>query len=147
MNKVELDIFFLGVAKQFSTRSRDTSTKVGAVIVDRHQNLRSEGWNGFPRKVDDSVIERYSRPIKYLWTEHAERNAIYSAARAGVALDGCTIYCTHAPCADCARAVIQAGIARFVYPFQTVLPTYVESTKVAFQMLDESKVEVTGIKL
>lgn len=93
--------------------SKDRSTKVGAVIVSpRSQTGVSDGWNGFPRGVDDDVEKRHQRPEKYLFTEHAERNAIYNAARLGHATEGCTIYCTLPPCADCARAIIQAGITR-----------------------------------
>ena len=48
------------------------------------------------------------RPTKYLWIEHAERNAICNAARAGTATEGCTIFVEIMPCMDCARAVVQA---------------------------------------
>ena len=48
------------------------------------------------------------------WTEHAERNAIYNAARLGISLAGCTCYVNWFPCIDCARAIIQAGIVRLV---------------------------------
>jgi dCMP deaminase len=50
------------------------------------------------------------RPTKYLWIEHAERNAICNAARAGTATEGCTLYVELMPCMDCARAIVQAGI-------------------------------------
>ena len=51
---------------------------------------------------------------KYLWIEHAERNAICNAARAGTATEACTIYVEIMPCMDCARAVVQAGITQVV---------------------------------
>jgi len=57
------------------------------------------------------VPERLARPAKYLWIEHAERNAICNAARCGTPLEGCTIYVEIMPCMDCARAIVQAGIA------------------------------------
>lgn len=90
--------------------SKDPSTKVGAVIVDNEHNVRSIGYNGFPRDVNDDNEERWERPEKYLWTEHAERNAIYAAARHGTPIENCVIYLAWYPCADCARAIIQAGI-------------------------------------
>jgi dCMP deaminase len=49
-----------------------------------------------------------------LWIEHAERNAIYNAARAGTGLEGCTLYAGLTPCMDCARAIVQAGIVEVV---------------------------------
>ena len=58
--------------------------------------------------------ERLERPAKYLWIEHAERNAICNAARAGTATEGCTIYVEIMPCMDCARAIVQAGICQVV---------------------------------
>ncbi|MEK7754711.1 MAG: deaminase, partial [Acidobacteriota bacterium] len=58
--------------------------------------------------------ERLERPTKYLWMEHAERNGIYNAARAGTATQSCTIYVEIMPCMDCARAIVQAGIVEVV---------------------------------
>jgi len=74
------------------------------------------GYNGFPRGVNDDVQDRHERPRKYLFTEHGERNAIYSAALNGVSLKGATIYLSGGglPCADCGRAIIQAGIVAVV---------------------------------
>jgi len=53
-------------------------------------------------------------------SEHAERNAIAWSARTGVALEGAQIHCTHAPCLDCARAIINAGIecVSYVIPYR-----------------------------
>ena len=108
------DVRFLRLALEVSTWSKDRSTQVGAVIVGEDRSPGPYGYNGFPRFIDDEKEERHSRPSKYDWTEHAERNAIYNAARMGVALKGSTIYVTHVPCADCARAIIQVGITRVV---------------------------------
>ena len=108
------DVRFLRLALEVSTWSKDRSTQVGAVIVGEDRSPGPYGYNGFPRFIDDEKEERHSRPTKYDWTEHAERNAIYNAARMGVALKGSTIYVTHVPCIDCARAIIQVGITRVV---------------------------------
>ncbi len=112
MNK--WDVRFLRLALEVSTWSKDRSTQVGAVIVGEDRTPGPYGYNGFPRFINDEKEERHSRPTKYDWTEHAERNAIYNAARMGVALKGSTMYVTHVPCADCARAIIQVGITRVV---------------------------------
>ena len=58
--------------------------------------------------------ERYERSQKLLFTEHSERNAIYTAAKRGVPLQGCRIYLEWYPCADCMRAIIQSGIVEIV---------------------------------
>src|SRR5215470_5170402 len=99
---------FLALARHISEWSKDPSTKVGCVIVASTNEVRALGYNGFPRNFDDSP-SRLERPHKYLWTEHAERNAIYAAARAGVPLEGCRMYLSWFPCVDCARAAVQVG--------------------------------------
>jgi dCMP deaminase len=64
--------------------------------------------------IRDDVPERFERPTKYHWMEHAERNAICNAARCGTPLEGCTIYVEIMPCMDCGRAIVQAGIREVV---------------------------------
>jgi len=106
------DDYFFNICKAVSAKSKDKNTQVGCVIVGLHKEVRSTGFNGIPIGVqdDDRVAERYERPEKYAWAEHSERNAIYLAARNGVPLEGCSIYVTWMPCAECARAIIQSGI-------------------------------------
>lgn len=98
---------FLNLAHEVASWSKDESSKVGAVIVDEKGRPKSFGFNGFPMGVNDDVKERHERPEKYLWFEHAERNAIYLAKQN---LDDCILFVTHFTCPDCARAVIQSGI-------------------------------------
>lgn len=105
---------FLRLAHEIATWSKDRSTQVGAVIVQADRSPGPYGYNGFPREIDDEAEERHTRPGKYKWTEHAERNAIFNGARMGLALKGCTIYVTHMPCPDCTRAIVQVGISRVV---------------------------------
>jgi dCMP deaminase len=73
------------------------------------------GWDEYYLSICKVVASRSKDPnTKYLWMEHAERNAICNAARAGTATEGCTIYVEIMPCMDCARAIVQAGIAEVV---------------------------------
>jgi dCMP deaminase len=112
------ETYFSKMLDVVRSKSKDTSTQVGCIIVGKDNEVRSTGYNGFPRGVNDdimSVPERYARPEKYKWFEHAERNAIYNAARIGTATDGCRVYVTGIPCMDCARAIIQAGIIEVAY--------------------------------
>src|SRR6266581_3511885 len=97
------DTRFMVLARHIALWSKDPSRRVGCVIVGPNNEVRATGFNGFPRGVDDTKVERYDRPIKYLWTEHAERNAIYNAVRSGTPLDGCRMYLPWFPCMDCAR--------------------------------------------
>lgn len=105
---------FVDLARFVAGWSKDRSRKIGAVIVGLNREILSVGYNGFPIGVNDDVEERHQRPAKYAWTEHAERNAIYNAARTGVKLEGATIYLPWYPCIDCARAIIQVGIDEVV---------------------------------
>jgi dCMP deaminase len=108
------DEYYLNVCKVISTRSKDPNTQIGCVVVGPAHEIRSTGYNSFPRGIRDTMPERLERPAKYLWMEHAERNAICNAARAGTATEGCTIYVEIMPCMDCARAIVQAGISEVV---------------------------------
>lgn len=102
---------FLKLAHEVGSWSKDTRWHVGSVIIGKHRKPVSFGYNGPPRGVDDNVAERYEQPLKSYFFEHAERNAIYNSDND---LEGCTIYVTHYPCPDCARAMIQNQITRVV---------------------------------
>jgi len=104
------DDYFFEIVDVICKKSKDRSVKIGAVIVGPDHEIRSTGYNGFPRGINDDVEERHCRPTKYLWSEHAERNAIYNAARMGTCLNDCEIYINWIPCNDCMRAIIQSGI-------------------------------------
>jgi dCMP deaminase len=140
MNEKERKYFDMAkfVANNFS---KDESTKVGCLILDPETyQVLSTGYNGFPRKVEETE-ERKVRPEKYFWVEHAERNAIYAAAKHGIKLDGATAYCTLFPCAECARAMIQAGIKKIIAA-PADHPNFKESFERSKQMLAEAGVEV-----
>ena len=107
---------YLPVAISIAQLSKDISTKAGAVILGPDKEVRSIGYNGAPRGCKADEDHRSERPEKLFWFEHAERNAIYNAARVGTPLAGSTMVCTHYPCMDCARAIIQAGIRKVVVP-------------------------------
>lgn len=104
--------YFMTLALVASLKSKDSSTQVGAVIVDnRTRKVISAGYNGFPRYVDDDEIPQ-TRPEKYFYVVHAELNAILHAERQ---LSDCSLYVTSFPCSECMKAVIQTGIKRVVY--------------------------------
>lgn len=104
--------YFMGFARHAATASKD-STKVGAALVGPDGEVRLTSYNGPPRGVRD-LPERFVRPEKYLWASHSERNLIAFAARNGISTDQCDMYVTHAPCGECMKSIIQAGI-RCVY--------------------------------
>lgn len=140
--KDKWDIYFLDLAKRTALQSKDRSTKLGAVVVGPDREVRATGYNGFPRGIDDEAPERHERPLKYRFTEHAERNAVFNAARVGVSLKGCVLYCAWPPCCDCARAIIQAGIVEVVVESMTVPDRWAEDMTHARVMLSEAGVRI-----
>jgi dCMP deaminase len=120
MNEIkrpDWDQLYLTMCYLISMRSKDLSTHVGSVIVDSDNVLVSTGYNSLPRGIEsDTDLKRLSRDggEKYYWIEHAERNAIYNAARRGTQLKGCKLYVPWTPCTDCARAIIQTGISEVI---------------------------------
>lgn len=139
------------MARFVSTKSKDPSTKVGAVVVGSAKQVLSIGYNGFPRGVVDEIPSRWERPGKYLRVSHAEENCVFNAARSGISLEGATMYMQFAPgpCAACARAIIQAGIARVVVdgssPFPGKGSQWEESIAISLEMLNEAGVELLNI--
>jgi dCMP deaminase len=130
---------YIQMAGLVASWSKDPSTKVGCILVNpESQVVVSTGFNGMPRGIEEYNVveeaghhgrpfmqadglhkERWARPEKYQWVEHAERNAIYNAARFGQPTLGCIAYMNFDPsciCTSCARAMIQAGIVEIVGP-------------------------------
>lgn len=109
------DEYFINIAEQVKLKSKDINTQIGVVVVGKDNEIVSTGYNSFPRGINDDIDERQERPEKYFWFEHAERNAIYNAARIGVSTLGTTMYMTCGmSCSDCARAIINSGISKIV---------------------------------
>lgn len=137
---------FMEVAFLVAGWSKDPSTKTGAVVVGPDREIRATGYNGLVRGVDDSVSERMERPTKYDFFEHAERNAIYNACLTGTSLKGCVMYATHAPCTDCARAIIQSGIKmvvtnKIIIDESTPKGTWRDKLDFSKQMFEEAGVD------
>lgn len=140
------DQFFLGHAKAYAARSKDPSTQIGAVIVGPSREIRAGGYNGLPRGVRDT-LDRYQRPRKYSFFEHAERNAIFNAARIGTPTEGCWIYISGPmpPCSNCARAIIQSGIKYVVCESIHYIDRWKEEGLVAMALFLETGIEIREV--
>lgn len=138
------DIRFMGIADLVAGWSKDPSTKVGCVIVDRERHVVATGYNGFPRGVDDSDARLNDRPVKYLMVQHAEANAILQAV---ADMRGATAYVTHRPCAGCSGMLIQSGITRIVTrrPADGFAERFADSFAAADAMLREAGVTIDYI--
>lgn len=103
--------YFREIALRAASRSKDPSTNVGAVLVDKNKSIIETGYNGFPPGITDTR-ERWTRPTKYDYVVHAEQNAIARAAKAGKSVDGADLYVTHFPCKECAKIILASGVRR-----------------------------------
>jgi len=109
------DQYFITIAYLISMKSKDPSTRVGAVIVGEDNEIISTGYNGLPRNINDK-FERYNnKEYKYLSSNHAEENAILHCAKNGIKTKNCRIYTPWIPCSRCSKSIIQVGIKEVIY--------------------------------
>lgn len=134
---------FLNLAKHISQWSKDPSTKVGCVVVGPDREIRSTGFNGLPRGIEDNDERLNNREIKYPLICHAEENAIMHAARIGISLKDCTAYVTWPPCTRCARSLVQAGVSTIIYPKNIEIPDrWMDDFNLSLNMLKEAKINI-----
>lgn len=100
--------YFIGLAHAVSMRSHDIQTKHGCVITDQNNRILGVGYNGFPKGLDDGKLPN-SRPDKYPWMIHAERNALSNCI---IRPDNGIAYVTGQSCNDCIMALWQEGITK-----------------------------------
>ena len=108
----EWDEYFMNIAEAVSAKSKDPSSKMGCVIVDKNKRVVSLGYNGMIQGADESKMTLSERPMKYYFVIHSEMNAVLFSHQD---LTGCTIYNRVATCENCLKYCLQAGIKRFVY--------------------------------
>lgn len=106
------DVFFMRMSYEYSAKSKDPSTKFGAVCV-RGKRPILFGYNGLPSKVEDWP-ERLNSELKYKMTVHAESNVIACAAKFGISTDQTTLYIPACPCPTCAGLIMNAGITELI---------------------------------
>jgi dCMP deaminase len=137
------DLRFMNLAKETASWSKDLRTKVGSVIV-RDKNPISLGFNGLPVNCNDEIKERFESPQKYMWTIHSEANSLVQAAKHGVKTEGCAMYVTLFPCANCAGLIVNGGIKKLVCENKPNLndERWGENWKTSLIIFEEGGVEV-----
>jgi dCMP deaminase len=105
-------LYFMDMAFTASKRSLDKRTKHGCVIVSHRGGVISTGYNSPPAGCDETIIPS-DAPDKYLFYEHAERNAIFYAS--SHAFIDSIFYVTGLPCMDCLRAILGVGASELIY--------------------------------
>lgn len=139
MNRPSWIQYFLGLASVVSLRSHDAQTQHGCVITDKNNRILGVGYNGFPKGLDDSLLPN-TRPDKYPWMIHAERNALSNCV---IRPDNGIAYVTGQCCNDCVMALWQEGIKQ----------VYMANTHGTFLFDEESKkrfdlfIKMSGIKI
>lgn len=124
MNK---DIYFLEICNTISKMSSCLSKQVGAILV-RDNMIISTGYNGTPKGVlncNEGGCKRCLDRKNNIISEgeklndciclHAEENCIIQAAYNGISTKDSILYCTHEPCSECLKLLINAGISIIKY--------------------------------
>lgn len=111
----------MDVAARFAQLSHAERLKVGAIIV-KDNRIISIGYNGMPAGWDNQCEEHYDCSITgtpFVASKpevlHAETNAIAKVAQSAESCDNAAIFCTHEPCLECAKLIMQSGIKSVFY--------------------------------
>ena len=108
----QFDLSYLKMAQVWSENSYCVRRKVGALIV-KDKMIISDGYNGTPSGFENVCENELGQTKSYVL--HAEANAITKVAKSNNSSEGATLYVTDAPCMECSKLIIQAGIRRVVY--------------------------------
>ena len=110
--------YFMKVAQETATLSKDPKTKVGAIIV-KNRRIKSVGFNGAPSSFPDELVPKVDGEKliekKNTFMCHAELNAILNYDNESNELSNSIIYTTISPCSNCAKMLAQIGIKEVVY--------------------------------
>ncbi len=109
----QFDKSYLDMAQIWAKNSYCQRRQVGALLV-KERMIISDGYNGTPEGFENVCEDEVTGKTKP-YVLHAEANAITKVAKSGNSSAGATMYVTTAPCLECAKLIIQAGIKRLVY--------------------------------
>ena len=108
----KFDRSYIEMASVWASNSYCKRRKVGALIV-KDNMIISDGYNGTPSGFENVCEDENGVTKPYVL--HAEANAITKVAKSGNSSLNATLYVTAAPCLECSKLIIQAGIRRVVY--------------------------------
>jgi dCMP deaminase len=145
------DGYFVMVAFISSLRSKDPSTRNGACIVDEDNHIIATGYNGFPKGCGDDDFpwgrEKEGENSKYPFVVHAESNAILNA---NSSLKGTRLFLYsekgYYPCCECAKSIIQSGIAEVVMATAIKENTDVYDWSLTKRMFEAANVKIRVIQ-
>ena len=145
IQEVKLGLARKGIAhaRHIAKLSKDPSTQVGAVIMDKDAVIYSTGYNGFPRGFPDSNYE--DREFKYPRVVHAEANAIINLARTGASLPSYPIIFVSGapPCCECAKLICQLGIKEVIFDAESEFhQRHAAQTIIALELFNQCGVDI-----
>lgn len=136
---------YLKQAYRFAQHSPDPSTQVGCVIVHPTMGVMTGTSNSLPHGITETDEILLNKDTKSIYMEHAERNALYRCCQSVLSTKGCHAYSTLAPCSDCARGLIQAGVTKLVAHKEMLdlydSPSIRESIRIGWDMMTQAGVE------
>ncbi len=116
MERQTWDEYFLAIATATAARASCSRASVGAVFV-RDNRILTTGYNGSPSGLKN-CCHLYGNDMhdNHCYVAiHAEMNAIIQGAIIGISLKDSLLYCTHEPCLNCTKAIIQVGCLGIKY--------------------------------
>ena len=124
MSRISREEMFCGILEVVEKRSTCLRSKVAA-LIEKDGRIISLGYNGPASGIPECTPVSEAQSIEYDLTTclgagcdrsiHAEQNAIAFAARAGISIEGATLYCSMSPCINCAKLIINSGIKKVIY--------------------------------
>lgn len=147
-SEISWDEYFMLQAMVASFKSKDPSTKVGAVFVDSKNHQITMGYNGFIAGLDEKKLpwgNNTSYPLseqKYAYVVHAEANAILHSPSE---LEGSRLYVTLFPCHDCAKLIASKKIKEVIYLQDKYAET--ESVKISKEILKMAGIRYKQIEI
>ena len=102
------------MAEEISNLSPDEETQVGALLISSEGRIVASSFNGFLRGAPDDELPT-TRPEKYQYMQHAERNLLYNCGYEGIKTKDTTIVCTLSPCLECLRASFASGVKTIIF--------------------------------
>lgn len=136
---------WIKLAEELGKSCVDPNAQIGCVLVKDDEEI-SRGWNHVPTGVQQTDERCTMQPAKYFWVEHAERIAVFAAARNGVCTAGATAYVNVTPssvCTLCVRGLVEAGITRIVGNTEVLITKHKTKTH---NIVNEKMIAEAGIE-
>lgn len=123
--------YYMDIAIAVAAKSKDPNTRVGAILISPEGKIVATGYNGMVAGANEKQMWDQKHP----YVIHAEMNALLYAGREA---RGCQMYVTHAPCSQCLKHLLQAGVKVIRYEELTTKSKRPDSEVNSLRVLMES---------